>query len=527
MHYLFKHVLLRDVAYDIQLRSRLRELHRRAAEAIETLYADDLAPYYVDLAYHYGQAELDEQERHYAFLAGKQAASEYANEAAVRFLSRALELTPQSDREGWYQILAVRERIYDLQGYRDQQRKDLQMLLVFAKGENKVKMILRQAHFAELVGNYTDAVSFAQRAAQLAQRYENVRLEATAYLRWGAAIWRQGRYEEATPHFEKARDLALRHDLSDIEARGLHNIGVVHSAQGRLDEAMACYQDALSRYRTIQYKKGEGAALNNISITLLKQGEYVKARYYSEQARQLKELIGDHIGAGIAYATLGEIAQQLGQYDEALAYRQRALQISQLTADSPGESEIHIGLAHLYHLMGAKGRAEEHVQQGMTIARALQDTNLEAEAQLCWGHIYVGAEKLAEAEAAYTRAWELREDLHQPYRAIEARAGLTYVALTREDWAAAYPHVEAILSYVAAHPSLDGIAEPCWIYMACYRVLAAAQDARAPEVLAQAYDYVQTKAAKIEDDALRRSFLENVAVHRELLAAYQRHRHEK
>ena len=100
MHYLFKHVLLRDVAYDIQMRSRLRELHRRAAEAIETLYADDLAPYYADLAYHYGQAELDEQERRYAFLAGKQAASEYANEAAVRLLSRALELTPQSDREG-------------------------------------------------------------------------------------------------------------------------------------------------------------------------------------------------------------------------------------------------------------------------------------------------------------------------------------------------------------------------------------------------------------------------------------------
>ena len=52
------------------------------------------------------------------------------------------------------------------------------------------------------------------------------------------------------------------------------------------------------------------------------------------------------------------------------------------------------------------------------------------------------------------------------------------------------------------------------------------QDVRAPEILAKVYDYLQTKAAKIEDDPLRRSFLENVAVHRELLAEYRRHQPE-
>ncbi len=523
MHYLFKHVLLRDAAYDIQMRSRLRELHRRAAVAIETLYADELAPYYADLAYHYGQAEITEKERHYAFLAGKQAASEYANEAAVRFLSRALELTPPSDRESQYQILAVRERIYDLQSYREEQRRDLQMLLVFAKGEDKAKMILRQAHYAEVVGNYTDAVSFAQRAVQLAQRYENVRLEATAHLRWGAAIWRQGRYEEARPHFETSLALARRADLHDIEARSLHNIGVVHSAQGQLDEAMTCYQDALSRYRVIQYKKGESAALNNISITLLKQGEYVKARHYSEQARQLKELIGDHIGAGIAYATLGEIAQRLGQYGEALTHYQRSLQISQLTADSPGESEAHISLARLYHLMGEMARAEDHVAQGLTIARALQDMNLEAEAQLCWGHIYVGAENLSEAQAAYARVLTLREDLDQPHRMVEAQAGLASIAWAQEDWERARPYIEAALFYMDEHPALDSVEEPCWVYLTCYQTLASMRDARAAEVLVKAYNYLQSKAVKIEDDALRRSFLENVAVHRAVLAAYQRY----
>ena len=527
MHYLFKHVLLRDVAYDIQMRSRLRKLHRRAAEAIETLYADDLAPYYADLAYHYGQAELDEQEHRYAFLAGKQAASEYANEAAVRFLTRALELTPQSDREGWCQILDVRERVYDLQGYREEQRKDLQMLLVFATGEDKAKMILRQAHFAELVGNYTDAISFARRAVQLAQRYENVRLEALAHLRWGRGIWRQGQYEEAAPHFQKALALARRADSRDIEANSLRNIGNICWSQGRLDEAMAYYREVLCLYQSLQHKKGEGATLNNIGLVMLNQGEYVQAQHYSEQARQLKEAIGDHIGAGIAYATLGESARRLGQHDEALAHQQRALQLSQIAADSPGEGQAYVNLAHLYYLMGQRAVAEEYVQRGLTIARALQDMNLEADAQVCRGHIHLDAEELAEAKAAYVRAWELRQDLDQPHRAVDGRAGLARVALAREDWEQARKHVEAILSYMEAHPNLDGIEDPGLVYLACYQGLAAMRDACAAEVLAVAHHYLQTKAAKIEDDALRQSFLENVVAHRELLAAYQRHRLEK
>ncbi len=571
MRYLFKHVLLRDVAYDIQLHSRLRELHRRAAEAIKMLYADELAPYYADLAYHYGQAEMREQERHYAFLAGKQAASEYANEAAVRFLSRALELTPESDREGWYRILAVRERIYDLQGYRDAQRKDLQMLLVLAKGENKAKMVLRQAHYAETVGNYTGAVSFAQRAVQLAQRYENVQLEAAAYLRWGRGVWRQGQYKEAIPHFEQALTLArqciLRHpetpalgteessalchpelaegskrsdvilsevegssdlgSLGDIEADSLRNIGNAYWSQGQLDKAMAYYREALPRYRALHHKKGEGATLNNFAIVLLNQGEYVQARYYSEQARQLKESIGDHIGAGIAYGTLGEIARQLGCYDEALTHHQRSLQLSQMAADSPGEGEAHISLARLYHLKTQTAstdhwiQAWEHVQQGLTIAHSLHDMNLEADAQLCLGHISLGMEKLPEAQAAYARAWELRKNLKQSHGAIEARAGLANVASAQEDWEQASAHVEAILPYVMSHPTLDGVSEPCLIYWTCYRILNTVQDTHAPEVLTIAYHHLQAKAAKIEDAALRRSFLEDVVVRRCLIEAYQ------
>jgi hypothetical protein len=62
------------------------------------------------------------------------------------------------------------------------------------------------------------------------------------------------------------------------------------------------------------------------------------------------------------------------------------------------------------------------------------------------------------------------------------------------------------------------------LHLVCYRVLRASEDPRADEVLEQAYGMLQERAAQIEDEVLRRSYLENVAVNCEIMAEYARRR---
>jgi ADP-ribose pyrophosphatase YjhB (NUDIX family) len=57
--------------------------------------------------------------------------------------------------------------------------------------------------------------------------------------------------------------------------------------------------------------------------------------------------------------------------------------------------------------------------------------------------------------------------------------------------------------------------------LTCYRVLGADQDPRAEELLKTAHGLLQEQAAKITDEQLRHSFLENVATHRELVQAFE------
>jgi hypothetical protein len=85
--------------------------------------------------------------------------------------------------------------------------------------------------------------------------------------------------------------------------------------------------------------------------------------------------------------------------------------------------------------------------------------------------------------------------------------------------AQAQAQVEEILSYLE-DGTLDGTDEPFQVYLTCYRVLCAGRDPRAGGVLVAAHRLLQERAARIEDEELRQSFLENVVAHREIIAAY-------
>jgi hypothetical protein len=92
--------------------------------------------------------------------------------------------------------------------------------------------------------------------------------------------------------------------------------------------------------------------------------------------------------------------------------------------------------------------------------------------------------------------------------------------LGQGDPAQALAHVQEILICLEAGPGLEGTWEPLRVYLTCYCVLRANGDPRAEETLAAAYCLLQERAANIDDEGLRRSYLENVAAHREIVAAW-------
>ena len=92
----FKHVLIRDVAYDLQPRARRREGHRHIAEFIEEV-TPEVGEAGAALARHWrGAGELEHAVRHFV-AAAEEAERGWAKPLAVTLYKEAFDLTPAED----------------------------------------------------------------------------------------------------------------------------------------------------------------------------------------------------------------------------------------------------------------------------------------------------------------------------------------------------------------------------------------------------------------------------------------------
>jgi DNA-binding SARP family transcriptional activator/tetratricopeptide (TPR) repeat protein len=91
----FGHALIRDTLYDELSSARRLQLHRNAAEALETVYTADLDAHLAELAHHFLTAApvgVADKALDYARRAGDRAAAQLAYEEAVRLYEMALTL---------------------------------------------------------------------------------------------------------------------------------------------------------------------------------------------------------------------------------------------------------------------------------------------------------------------------------------------------------------------------------------------------------------------------------------------------
>jgi hypothetical protein len=132
------------------------------------------------------------------------------------------------------------------------------------------------------------------------------------------------------------------------------------------------------------------------------------------------------------------------------------------------------------------------------------------------------AGQLDDATEQFWQATAIWHELDQTSLRMEADASLAEVALLNGEVAEAMGFVETAVSALLNGQSLDGTAAPFQIYLTCYNVLNAAQDARASDFLSQGHQKMQERAIAIVDETSRKMFLENVAAHRQLAEAFEK-----
>lgn len=469
-------------------------------------------------------------------------------------------------------------RLYILMGLHEEASATLEWTVNDVRGRAGSLTNSREAHqaFCELCSGllshaaaflnrqalFDRAIVLAQAAQQMVQALDAPIYTAHALLRESEAYWYQGRMAEAKPLLEQVMKLTSDASLLDIEpqehrADALCIQGSIAVRMGKYKEAINAYESSLHISRALQDTYREGRALHSLGTTFRNQGHFGEARSYLEQGLQLSRQTGDLHSESRSLNSLGDIAYYLGDYMDAQRNFSQVRDLAMQIGDRRSESIAITNLGIITRDLGAYAKAKELLLQGLQVAREIGFRRGEAWALVClsllfhqdqkdlaaydygqqglrifvelsddvgqayaWteiGHALAGLQRLDEAVAAYEQALGLRRALTQPHLEMEVLAGLIRVDLARQDASEANRKAQNLLTYLEINRLL-GAEEPVHVYWTCYRALLSVNHAQ--KVLSDAKRMLEERAAAIDDEPLRNSFLQEIVVHRVVMQTW-------
>ena len=532
--YIFKHNTTQEVTYCTLLFAQRQELHGRVgawyegryggSAAPETLTLDSpLAPYYPLLVHHWHNAERPERERHYAGLAGEQAAKKFANESAVRYFGRAFDLAPEDEIDTRYRLLTGREAVLDVMSDRQSQERDLAALETIAQARGapawNAAVALRRARFADLTGEHEQALAALQSAIADAAALQDLSLESRAYHQWGRLLWKQGQPVEGREKLERGLELALRVGDRLQEGRCYIDIADTFIEQADFPSAMAYYQRSLDAYQEVGYRLGEISCLVDISATLDENGRHVEARQNRERALRLCRTIGWRRMEAHCLGQMGNNSFDLGDYAAAKVFLKQALVINREIGNRYGEAlnQDTLGLVDTFHHDFVS--ALESGKDALRLQEQIKDRRGQGYTLNHLALAHTGLGQVEDARARFSQALALREDIGQALLIFDDLAGMARLELMVGCTENALQSVGRILAGINEY-SLDGAEFPAWIHLTCSQVFAAAgQLERSAEARRAGQALVLERAEQIQDPDLRQQFLEQVPFNRALVAA--------
>lgn len=330
LEYVFKHVSMRDAAYNTLVQKRRQELHLRTARALAALYPSD--EYAEIIAYHYSRTDASEA-ADWLERAGDRAAAVYANEEALGHFEDAL-------------------RRFQRQGAEVQ---------VTARLEEKVGAVLYTA------GRYDEALEHLGRAAEIARSHRDLDGLGRIAALMGMAHRYRGTPEEGIALVSPVVDLLAWSGPSESLAALHLSLASLLFLIGRYQEQAAAAERAGEIARAIGSDRllGEAEERRGTGVTLLSHSD--EGRRIIEGAIPLIEAGGDLVTLSRALTNVGETAKQLGDMAAARRYTEQAIEVGERIGNPDQLAFDLANLGDILLIVGEWSAAADALERGLAM----------------------------------------------------------------------------------------------------------------------------------------------------------------
>jgi TOMM system kinase/cyclase fusion protein len=459
VHYLFKHALIQDAAYQSLLKSTRQQYHQQIARVLEEHFPETKETQPELLAHHYTEAGLIARAIPYWQQAGQRAIARSANAEAISHLTKGLELlktlpdTPERAQHELTLQIALSMPLTATKGYAASEvervfTRALELCRQLGETPQLCPVLIGLSSFRFVRAELQTARELAEQGLRLAQSVHSPTLLMWAHYILGPTLFCLGEFALAQDHLEQG--IALYDPQKDnplvsgvvqdpkvsclcCTAWALWHLGYPDQALERMHEALALARElahpfslafalefagVLHQFRREQQAAQERAeALMTLSseqefALRLAEGTIVRGWALAEQGKgergieQIRQGLtayratGQEAGRLYYLALLAEAYGKVGQPEEGLALLAEALAMVDKTGERFYEAELYRLKGQLtlqkFQVPGSKFQVPPSPQP------LTPNTHAEVEAEAC----FLKAIKIAQRQQA--KSWELR-----------------------------------------------------------------------------------------------------------------------
>ena len=394
LRYIFKHSLLREAVYEMQLRTRLRELHFLIAKAIEKVYADNLPEKYLDLSFHYEHADAKDKHNEYTRKAADYARKNFQNRQALSLYDKLI-INLGNDESGDAELvraLLKKATILELIGEWKECEKVLEQTIGLAPALGNPARA-GQAHnsygkLLMLKGLYNQARSHLEKAIQFFEQVDDGYGIFKVYGNLGNLYFRQGHYKKAEEYFIKSIQYSEQYDYTSENAQIVANLGLTYMNEGNYEEGIRWQQAQLESCKKANDKQGMATLYTNMGIVYFEQGDYDAALECYTEGLALSQELGNKQLTAIAIGCIGSVYERKGDYPQAMHHFEKDLELVEELGDKQGIA-ITLGLiGDLHTVKGEFDKAIQFLERQLALCRELSYQKGIAKAVNTLGDIY-------------------------------------------------------------------------------------------------------------------------------------------
>ncbi|MCC7447738.1 MAG: tetratricopeptide repeat protein [Anaerolineae bacterium] len=365
----FAHDKLREVVLADLSSEEVRALHYRVARAIESANID-LSEQVAVLTYHWMMAGDPAREAYYATIAGEQAAARFANDEAIRYYYRALELAPEPQRR-IPMMLALGRVLQHVGRWREAETLYGDLLTLTDEPDMLAQVYASLGQFQTEQGLYHSAMLWLESARATFEAQNHLSALSEVMLSIGAIHLQHGDYPTALRCFEQTARLAREIDNRQLAGTAVGYTGFVYQDMGDHHIALESLQRWLEIATEVGDKPGIRRAAASMALIYYAAGDYPRCVEYNQYALQVATEIGDRLFVGKIYWGLGDPYFAQGDWQSAQALYERALDIVVEVGDRR-ETAIVLGkLAQVGVEQGRYRDAEQLLMQAVALCRTL------------------------------------------------------------------------------------------------------------------------------------------------------------